>query len=47
MNWLKKFLTGLKVVDSIDKPLKLYCNNNPEYSLLTTIGQVVLPNTLT
>jgi hypothetical protein len=29
MNWLKKFLPGLKVVESIDKPLKLYCDNNP------------------
>ena len=29
MNWLKKFIPGLKVVDYIYKPLKLYCNNNP------------------
>jgi hypothetical protein len=29
MNWLKKFIPGLKVVDSIHKPLKLYCDNNP------------------
>jgi hypothetical protein len=27
VNWLKKFIPGLKVVDSIDKPLKLYCDN--------------------
>jgi hypothetical protein len=29
VNWLKKFMPGLKVVDDIHKPLKLYCNNNP------------------
>ena len=29
VNWLKKFLSGLKVVDDIHKPLKLYCDNNP------------------
>jgi hypothetical protein len=27
VNWLKKFLPGLKVVDSIHRPLKLYCDN--------------------
>jgi hypothetical protein len=25
--WLKKFVSGLKVVDSIERPLKLYCDN--------------------
>ncbi|KAJ1276807.1 hypothetical protein BS78_05G243600 [Paspalum vaginatum] len=25
--WLKKFVPGLRVVDSIDKPLKIYCDN--------------------
>ena len=29
VNWLKKFMPGLKVVDDIHKPLKLYCDNNP------------------
>jgi hypothetical protein len=29
VKWLKKFISGLKVVDSIHKPLKLYCDNNP------------------
>ena len=28
MNWLKKFIPGLKVVDDIYRPLKLYCDNN-------------------
>jgi hypothetical protein len=28
VNWLKKFIPGLKVVDNIHKPLKLYCDNN-------------------
>ena len=48
VNWLKKFLPGLKVVDSIDKPLKLYCDtNNLAVHYAQIIGQVVLPNTLT
>ena len=27
VTWLKKFVPGLKVVDSIERPLKLYCDN--------------------
>ena len=27
--WLKKFIPDLKVVDCIDKPLKMYCDNQP------------------
>ena len=29
VNWLKKFIPSLKVVDDIYRPLKLYCDNNP------------------
>jgi len=29
VTWLKKFVCGLRVVDSIEKPLKLYCDNEP------------------
>ena len=29
VNWLKKFVPGLKVVDDIYRLLKLYCDNNP------------------
>ena len=29
VNWLKKFIPDLKVVDDIYRQLKLYCNNNP------------------
>jgi hypothetical protein len=29
VNWLKKFIPGLRVVDNISKPLQLYCDNNP------------------
>jgi hypothetical protein len=25
--WLKKFMLSLRVVDSIERPLKLYCDN--------------------
>jgi hypothetical protein len=27
--WLKKFVPGLRVVDSIERLLKLYCDNEP------------------
>jgi hypothetical protein len=27
--WLNKFVPGLRVIDSIERPLKLYCNNEP------------------
>ena len=47
MNWLKKFIPGLKVVDDIYRPLKLYCDNNPTVKYAHNISQVVLPNTLT
>jgi hypothetical protein len=28
-NWLKKFIPGLRVVDSIQRPLRMYCDNEP------------------
>jgi hypothetical protein len=27
--WLKKFVPGLRVVNNIEKPLKIYCDNEP------------------
>jgi hypothetical protein len=27
--WLKKFVFGLRVVDNIEKPLEIYCDNEP------------------
>ena len=29
VKWVKKFISRLKVVDSIEKPLKMYCDNKP------------------
>ena len=29
VNWVKKFMHGLKVVDDIHRPLKLYYDNEP------------------
>jgi hypothetical protein len=29
VKWLKKFVPGLKVVDNIQRPLKMYCDNEP------------------
>ena len=27
-NWLQKFISGLEIVDSIARPLKMYCDNS-------------------
>ena len=27
VNWLRNFITGLKIVNSIARPLKIYCDN--------------------
>ena len=27
--WLKKFVPGFKVMDSIERPLRIYCDNEP------------------
>jgi hypothetical protein len=27
--WLKKFVPELRVIDNIENPLKIYCNNEP------------------
>jgi hypothetical protein len=27
--WLKKYVSGLRVIDSIERPLKIYCDNEP------------------
>ena len=47
MNWLKKFIPDLKVVEDIYRPLSYTAIIIRQYSMLTTISQVVLPNTLT
>jgi hypothetical protein len=44
--WLKNFIPRLKVVDSISRPLVLYCDNDPQFSIQVTTSQV-LPGTLT
>ena len=47
VNWLKKFIPSLKVVDDIYRPLKLYYDYNLAVQYAHNISQVVLPNTLT
>ena len=29
VEWLNKFIPGLRVVDSIQRPLRMYCDNEP------------------
>ena len=28
--WLQNFVTGLRIVDGVDRPLKLYCDNKSD-----------------
>jgi hypothetical protein len=45
--WLKKFVPDLRVVDSIERPLKLYCDiMNQQCFMLTTTRKPRLPSTL-
>jgi hypothetical protein len=44
--WLKKFMSGLRVIDSIERPLTLYCDMNQQYFMLTTIKKPRLSSTL-
>jgi hypothetical protein len=30
--WLRNFITGLQIVDSIEKPLRIYCDNEAAVS---------------
>jgi hypothetical protein len=45
--WIKKFILGLRVVDSIERPLRIYCDNEPTVFSPITISQVALPSILT
>ena len=27
--WIKKFIPGLRLIESIERPLKIYCDNEP------------------
>jgi hypothetical protein len=44
--WLKKFVSGLRVVDNIERPLKLYCDNDQQCFMLTTTRKPRVPSTL-
>jgi hypothetical protein len=43
--WLKKFISGHRVVDSIEKALKIYCDNEPAYNTPITTRRVMLGST--
>jgi hypothetical protein len=44
--WLKKFMPDLRVVDIIERPLKLYCDNEPAVLYVTTTRKSSLLSTL-
>ncbi|KAL8167111.1 LOW QUALITY PROTEIN: hypothetical protein V2J09_008610 [Rumex salicifolius] len=41
--WLRNFVTGLRVVNGIESPLKLFCDNKSTVCSLTTIGVLFIP----
>ena len=45
--WLRNFVIGLRVVKRIERPLKIYCDNNSAALYLTTIEALQSQNTLT
>ena len=36
INWLRNFISGLGIVDSIARPLKMYCDNSVAIFVRTT-----------
>jgi hypothetical protein len=45
--WLKKFVSGLRVVDNIEKHLRYTVTMSQQYSTPITIRRVMLPSTST
>ena len=39
--WLRNFVTGLRVVNGIKRPLKIYCDNKSTILYSTTIGLMI------
>ena len=44
--WLRNFISSLKVVHSISRPLKLFYDNLQLYLSLGTLGALLAPSTL-
>jgi hypothetical protein len=44
--WLKKFMPSLRVIDNIERSLKLYCDNEPALLYAHNNKKQRLPNTL-
>jgi hypothetical protein len=45
--WMKKFVPRLRLIDSIERPLRIYCIMSHQYFTLITTSQVALPSSLT
>ena len=39
--WLRIFVTGLRILSGIERPLKLYVTINQQFYLPTTIGTTI------
>ncbi|RVW91271.1 Retrovirus-related Pol polyprotein from transposon TNT 1-94 [Vitis vinifera] len=44
--WMRNFISTLGVVDSISRPLKLFCDNSTAVASLRTLGVFLAPNIL-
>ena len=40
-SWVRNFVTGLRVVNGIKRPLKIYCDNKSTILYSTTIGLMI------
>ena len=45
--WLRSFMFGLRIIDSVSRPLRMFCDNSAVVSCLKTTKVVVGVNTLT
>ena len=45
--WLRSFMSGLRIIDSVSRLLRMFCDNSAVVSCLKTTKVVVGVNTLT
>ena len=44
--WLKNFISGLGIMDSISKPLRIYCDNSADVFMAKKVGVEINTSTL-
>lgn len=44
--WLRNFISGLRIMDSISKPLRIYCDNSAVVFMAKKVGVEINTSTL-